>query len=57
MKRIVPGIHSAQEVFNTRPKAIEEIWIREGDLHNELEKIFQMAKKITLNYAFRAFQY
>jgi 23S rRNA (guanosine2251-2'-O)-methyltransferase len=41
--RIVPGIHSVEEVFKVRPKAITELWLREGDLYGELESFFKLA--------------
>jgi 23S rRNA (guanosine2251-2'-O)-methyltransferase len=39
MKRIVPGIHSSLEALKVRPKKITEIWLREGHLNEDLEKI------------------
>jgi 23S rRNA (guanosine2251-2'-O)-methyltransferase len=45
MKRVVPGIHSVAEVFRIRPKAITELWLREGNLHDDLEAFNQEAQK------------
>lgn len=45
MSRIVPGIHSAREALVVRPKAVKELWLREGNLNPELEELEQLAKK------------
>ncbi|MDZ4677617.1 MAG: RNA methyltransferase [Oligoflexia bacterium] len=45
MKRIVPGIHSVTEVFRVRPKAITELWLREGDLRDDLNVFYLEAQK------------
>jgi 23S rRNA (guanosine2251-2'-O)-methyltransferase len=39
MKRIVPGIHSVEEALKVRPKKITELWLREGHLNEDLEKL------------------
>jgi 23S rRNA (guanosine2251-2'-O)-methyltransferase len=41
---VVPGIHSVSEVFKIRPRAIEELWLREGALHGELEEFHRQAQ-------------
>jgi 23S rRNA (guanosine2251-2'-O)-methyltransferase len=45
MARVVPGIHSVRETLKVRPKKITELWLRDGDLHGELEVFFEEAKK------------
>src|ERR1039457_6193151 len=44
MRRVVPGIHSVVEVFNVRPKAVQELWLKEGGLNPDLEAIEAKAK-------------
>jgi 23S rRNA (guanosine2251-2'-O)-methyltransferase len=41
--RIVPGIHSVNEVLKIRPKQIKELWLREGNLNPELQEILNQA--------------
>lgn len=44
MIRLVPGIHSVIEVLKVRPKSVRELWIREGDLHENLQKFLDEAR-------------
>ena len=48
MKRIVPGIHSVREVFRVRPEKITEIWLREGQLHDDLQEFLEQSQKLHL---------
>ncbi|MCC6277461.1 MAG: 23S rRNA (guanosine(2251)-2'-O)-methyltransferase RlmB [Oligoflexia bacterium] len=44
-KRIIPGIHSVIEAIKIRPKEIDLIWLREGELKGDLQDIQHSAQK------------